>query len=172
MNAFQKIANEDREAFRDVRRRFQKECRAYPLEFQLVHNEALSEIHHEGKRPVAAWRNRHFYAALFEDEAWQSRLSVNRTELLPDGGFRGDITWDELMAVKRGIGMGDFWMVEIYPADEEVVNVANIRHLWLTPQPAFAWVKQEPCVELPKCNPILRGFRKVFAGIFRGRRIA
>jgi hypothetical protein len=32
------------------------------------------------------------------------------------------------------------WAVEIYPADGDVVAVANMRHLWLLPEaPAFAW---------------------------------
>jgi hypothetical protein len=31
-------------------------------------------------------------------------------------------------------------MVEVYPPDEAVVNVANIRHLWLLAEaPAYAW---------------------------------
>lgn len=161
-NAFEQIANQDKKAFRDVRRRFQQECRAWPLEFQVIHEEALTELHSRGKRPLVAWRNRHFFAALYEEENGQSRLSVNRTDLTPDGNWRGDITWDELMAVKSGIGMADFWMVEIYPPDEEAVNVANIRHLWLTPQPAFAWVKEKPADPEAK-----RGFFKSLAGIFR-----
>ena len=32
--------------------------------------------------------------------------------------------------------------VEVFPADDQVVNVANMRHLWVLPEPLpFAWEK-------------------------------
>lgn len=44
------------------------------------------------------------------------------------------------MRLKAECGRGDKWAVELYPPDEAVVNVANIRHLWLLPEPpAFGW---------------------------------
>lgn len=68
------------------------------------------------------------------------RLSVNRTKLLGTGRCDEGLTWDELQEVKRIAGYADYWAVEVYPADSEVVNVANMRHLWLLPEmPPFAW---------------------------------
>ena len=68
------------------------------------------------------------------------RLSVNRTKLLGTGRWDEGLTWDELQEVKRIAGYADYWAVEVYPADSEVVNVANMRHLWLLPEmPPFAW---------------------------------
>jgi hypothetical protein len=72
----------------------------------------------------------------------QERLSINRTTRTPDGARWADgITWDELQAIKRHVGCGDCWAVEVYPPDAEVVDVANIRHLWLLPSdgPNIGW---------------------------------
>lgn len=71
------------------------------------------------------------------------RLSVNRAAISNDGGWQQDITWEELQRLKREAGYGDFEAVEVFPTDENVVNVANMRHLWILPAGslAFAWRK-------------------------------
>lgn len=43
------------------------------------------------------------------------------------------ITWDDLQWIKRAAGYGDREAVEVYPLDDDVVNVANMRHLWILP---------------------------------------
>lgn len=43
------------------------------------------------------------------------------------------ITWDELMAVKNEFLGEEVEAIEIYPPQNEVVNDANIRHLWVVP---------------------------------------
>ena len=93
----------------------------------------------ENSRILKAWRSRDFFAALW-DEHGQFRLSVNRTMIDGAGDWRDGITWDELQRVKRECGFGNKLAVEIYPADSDLVNVANIRHLWF-PKAAlgFGW---------------------------------
>ena len=50
------------------------------------------------------------------------------------------IPWDDLQEVKRASGYGDRDAVEVYPPDDDVVNVANMRHLFVFEQPLpFAW---------------------------------
>lgn len=92
--------------------------------------------------PFAAWRNRNFLVQAYHDGG-TVRLSINRTDFsVSTGDWDDGITWDELMRVKAACGYGDFWAVEVYPPDEHLVNVANIRHLWLLPEPpAFGWRK-------------------------------
>lgn len=71
------------------------------------------------------------------------RLSVHRTTLSGDRWTDG-ISWDELQELKAQAGYPFTWAVEIYPSVESEVNVANIRHLWLLPEPpAFAWNKHK-----------------------------
>lgn len=94
-------------------------------------------------RQLAVWRSRDFLVQIFNDkheDGTTLRLSINRTTMAGDRWADG-ITWDELQRVKREVGLGLMWAVEIYPPDHEVVNVANVRHLWLVPAPAFAWRK-------------------------------
>ena len=72
-------------------------------------------------------------------------LAVNRlvvTDVKPDGKclFGEGITWDELMECKRQAGHGDRWAVEVHPPDSQIVNAANMRHLWLLDEaPPYGW---------------------------------
>ena len=59
------------------------------------------------------------------------RLSINRTTLGANGRWDENITWDDLQRLKREAGYGDKDAVEVFPADVDVVNVANMRHLWV-----------------------------------------
>lgn len=69
-----------------------------------------------------------------------NRLSISRNELDNTGQWRADISWEEIQALKAQCGFGDRHAVEIYPSDEDVVNVANMRHIWVLDNPMpFAW---------------------------------
>ncbi len=84
------------------------------------------------------WRSREFLAQLYGHESLP-RLSVTRTSIKGDRWADG-ITWDELQRVKSECGFGGVDAVEVYPPDCDVVNVGNLRHLWLMPAPLpFAW---------------------------------
>lgn len=88
---------------------------------------------------TAVWRNRHFLAQVFET-ATGTRISVNRTWIDKDGAWEDGITWDELMNIKNAIGFTFAWAVELFPPHHAVVNVANLRHLWILKEaPEFAW---------------------------------
>lgn len=79
---------------------------------------------------LLVFRNNKFLVQVFKENE-MIRISVNRTDLKPDGGWQDDITWDDLQDIKREIGFGNKLAVEIYPRDVDIVNVANIRHLWI-----------------------------------------
>lgn len=89
--------------------------------------------------PIAAWRSNRFLVQLFNDSGTQ-RITINRAAIdEKTGRWLDGITWDEIQAIKRQIGFGERYAVELYPADADVVNVANMRHIWLVDAPAFAW---------------------------------
>ena len=94
-----------------------------------------------GCNRVGVWASREFLVQVFRDELrGTTRLSINRAHFGADGRWLADISWDELQAIKREIGFGDFWAVECFPPESDVVNVANMRHLWLlTEPPAYGW---------------------------------
>lgn len=86
------------------------------------------------------WESRDFLVQLYRDNG-ALRLSVNSTA--PSARDWADgIHWDTLQRIKHDVGYGDWWAVECYPPDEDLVDVGNLRHLWLLPEPpAFGWVK-------------------------------
>jgi hypothetical protein len=43
------------------------------------------------------------------------------------------IPWDDLQEIKNEVAGRDERAIEIYPAADELVNEANIRHLWVVP---------------------------------------
>jgi hypothetical protein len=80
---------------------------------------------------IQVWRSRFFLVQVFDEGGGRLRLSVNRTDCDKFGDYLDGITWDELQALKRQCGYGDRLAVEVYPPDADVVNVANIRHLFV-----------------------------------------
>lgn len=42
----------------------------------------------------------------------------------------GDISWDQLQAIKTEIWGADARAIELYPAEGQVVNMLPCRHLW------------------------------------------
>lgn len=96
--------------------------------------------------PVAVWRSRFFLVLRYDEPPFNGgemrRLTVNRVTIGSDGHWEQDITWDELQRCKRETGHGDWYAVEVYPHDRDLVHDANMRHLWLLAEPlAIGWVK-------------------------------
>lgn len=93
-------------------------------------------------RMLRALRNKHFLVQEYRElcDMVIVRLSIQRTMLNDRGEWLDGITWEQLQAVKDAIGYADHEAVEIYPRQAHIVNVANIRHLWIlrTPLP-FGW---------------------------------
>lgn len=84
------------------------------------------------QRPIEVWASRAHLVQVYDGAP--ARLTVCRT----DG--RGGISWGDLQRLKRECGRGDRWAVEVYPADDDIVDVAPMRHLWLMERaPSWAW---------------------------------
>lgn len=91
---------------------------------------------------LRVWRSREFLAVLYREEH-ALRLSVNRSRIDNAGMWVDGITWDELQRIKNECGFADVDAVEIYPKAGDVVNVANLRHLFMPTVPInFAWRKE------------------------------
>lgn len=119
---------------RQARRAF---VRALPDRLELVDPSEWPPQPTTGPPVIKVWRSRSWVVLVFALDAGASRVSVRRTS------ERDGITWDELQAIKSEIGCGDYWALEVYPPDGEVVDLAPMRHLWLVPSaPAWAWRKR------------------------------
>lgn len=84
-----------------------------------------------GERPRYVWKSSRYLASLWLEDHRPPRLSVRHIADPCDES----ISWEELQRIKRECGFGDQAMVEIYPPESDVVNVANMRHLWLADIP-------------------------------------
>jgi hypothetical protein len=94
-----------------------------------------------GSVVLSCFRSRAFVVAIWLEPNGFTRMSVNRTEWDErKQRFRDDISWDDLQRLKAEAGFADMSAVEVYPPDEHVVNVANMRHLFILPHPpACMW---------------------------------
>lgn len=94
--------------------------------------------------PLRVWRSADYLAVLYMDKAdGLRRLTVNSTRRMrvplsrkrSGTDWRDGITWDELQRIKNECLGEDVWCVEVYPAQDDVVDVANMRHLWVLDGP-------------------------------------
>lgn len=124
---------------RQQRRLLEKDNAKFPRALQSI---PRSQWPSSPRQPKEVWRSRDYLVQVYQETGEIERISVSSTTLQGDRWADG-ITWDELMSLKRQCGRGDRDALEVYPADKDIVNVANMRHLWLPPQPVtFAWRKQ------------------------------
>lgn len=91
------------------------------------------------------YKNKDFLVQIFQVHDHLLRMSVNRTAYrFKECGVKTEwidgITWDELQEIKKSVGLDKYWGVEIYPPEKSVVNVANMRHIFLyETKPTCAW---------------------------------
>ncbi len=94
------------------------------------------------KNLIEAWYNRQFLVQVVKDNGY-IRLTINRCAHRIIKGqpvWCDGITWDQIQEIKSHLGYGDKWAVECYPPDDYIVNVANMRHIWLLEEePKYGW---------------------------------
>lgn len=133
------IRQQQRKMLSLKRKVLREENRKWPATLRPVARDRWPEDLLDAATRIAVWRSRHFLVQAFE-EAGLIRLSISRTELNAVGDWKDGISWDELQDLKRQAGYGEMDAVEIYPAEKDVVNVANIRHLWVWPgELSYKW---------------------------------
>jgi len=89
---------------------------------------------------AAVWGSRDYFVTLWRDQGFE-RLTINSTTFDHDTQRWADgLDWDTLMRLKDQAGYAHRWAVEVFPPDDEIVDDANMRHLWLLPEaPDYAW---------------------------------
>lgn len=89
---------------------------------------------------IGVWRSKTLLVQVYQEAAGVIRLSICRTDLDDTLEYATGFEWDELQAIKNAVGYAQRDAVEVFPAADDVVNVANMRHLWVLPDPLpFAW---------------------------------
>ncbi len=136
-----RVADGGKKTLKALRRELYEGNKEYPIGWMVeVPRDRWPSM--AGLAPFQVFRSRQFCAFLYEENQ-QVRITVNRSELDAAGGWKDGITWEQLQWVKSQVGYGTFWAVEVFPPDSEIVNVANMRHLWIVDQPAFGWRKDQ-----------------------------
>lgn len=126
---------------RALQSRQRKHIRQYGAELQPI---SESEWPPSDYQVIGVWVSRKYLVQAYDEGDGVVRLSVNRSTIDAKGNYPDGLSWDELQKIKRDVGYGDRFAVEIYPRDEDVVNVANMRHLWVLESPLnIGWRKGE-----------------------------
>lgn len=121
-------------AGRKERREFQRRMMKRPPELTEAPPDRWPSGYQKNDR-FAVYESDKYLVQLFNEKNGVVRISVNRAELRPDGQWRDDISWDELQNIKQQVGYADKYAVEVFPSRMDEVNVANMRHLWVLPEP-------------------------------------
>jgi hypothetical protein len=109
--------------------------------------------------PLRVWLSNDYLAVLYQQRIdGKLRLTVNRTRM-NGRSWRDGITWDELQRIKNETLGADVWCVEVYPPESELVNVSNMRHLWVLQEP--------PETRFPKERVFSDDDAKVAVGMIR-----
>ena len=136
---------------RHERRRHEKLTKSQLSHDNMLFGETLQAIPAElwpDVRPaglIEVWRSRKYLLQVYETSFPDTlRLTICRAKIdFDQGRFADKIPWDDLQQLKRQCGRGHLDALEVYPADEDIVNVANHRHLWVMPHKVpFAWRKE------------------------------
>jgi hypothetical protein len=125
-------------------RQMKRDNLGWPVELACVPSVDWPAIEDGKSSRVDVLRSRGFLVQVFGEDGQMLRLSVNRTEWDErQNRFREDITWDDLQRLKAEAGYADRVAIEVFPPERLVVNIANMRHLWLLPEGAeqmpFVW---------------------------------
>lgn len=135
------LANVSRAVRREMLRQLDRDNRTHPEALRAAPPSLWPKTPAHWEKQIGVWRSRSFMCQAFQEPGGVVRLSFNRTEV--DEAtlrWRDDITWDDLQRLKREAGFGDQEAVEVFPPDAQIVNVANMRHLWVLPAPLpFSW---------------------------------
>jgi hypothetical protein len=98
-------------------------------------------------RRVQVWLSKDYLVQVF-NELYNgkpvTRLSVSSTT--HNGSrWQDKIPWDDLYQIKNIVSGFAAFAIEIYPPAPDLVNVANMRHLWVLEKPLdIGWKKEQP----------------------------
>jgi len=122
---------------REQRRQLERENAKWPIALQ---NIPRQEWPNPDGPQTNVMRSRHYLVQEFAGAGpVLVRLSINITSMDGDR-WKDGIPWEDLQRLKGEAGYPLCDAVEVFPAAGDVVNVANMRHLWVMHDKLpFAW---------------------------------
>jgi hypothetical protein len=126
------------EPTRQHRKTLERENQKWPEQLTRVPE---SQWPSKPERLVEVWRSRRFFVQIYAEDNGIERITVSRIDTVGDN-WLDDVSWNDLQRLKTECGRGDKDAVEVFPSDADVVNVSNMRHLWILPETLpFVWRK-------------------------------
>ncbi len=99
----------------------------------------------QSKTLLRAFRSNRFLVQEYEEGQF-IRLSITRNQVdLVERRFIDGITWDDIQEIKEQCGYSKHCAIEIFPPDELIVNVANVRHIWIYKEGEHPMMWKKPC---------------------------
>lgn len=138
---------ENRATRRHAAKELERRRKSWPETLRPIPKEEWGDTSKMRQVPFEVLRSQTFLVQLYEVNSGVDteviRMSVNRCAIKHTGHWQDDISWEELQRLKAEAGLGDRDAIEIYPRDFDLVNVANMRHLWILKDYLlpFAWRK-------------------------------
>lgn len=78
--------------------------------------------------PNEMWKNHRYTAVVYRDlDGYVHHISLRRNDRKPH------FPWRDLQRIKNELAGEDAEAVELFPAEDRLVDCANQRHLWVTP---------------------------------------
>ncbi len=84
------------------------------------------------------WRSKDYLVQVYDDTLCAARITVSTTKMRT-GNYVGNISWETLNGIKAAVGFADCDAVELYPREEDVINDANMRHLFVVGTSPLVW---------------------------------
>lgn len=130
---------DDRDLNRAQRRALEKAKRflinSYPEELTRVAEDDPNMPYTSHAQDLdSVWRNKKYTVMVWNVPAGKKITISRNTWDSHSCRYKDGITWDEIMEIKRGVGFGDQNAIEFYPPDDEIINIANVRHIWILPK--------------------------------------
>lgn len=135
-----------RQVRRAARKSLASDSKAYTRTFRKIPESEWPSL--RTQPPSEVWRNHRYLVQVYQGrpaDLWSHRLTVCRTAINTRGQWLDGITWEELQWIKNELGYADRYGIEVYPREDDEVNVANMRHVWLLREPlAVGWTGPYP----------------------------
>lgn len=129
----------NRKSRRRAQREHSKSLKKYSDNLEEV---IFNQDEHKPKNLVKAYVSKRYFVQLYQEDNKPLRISIIRNKVNVSMEWEDNLTWEEIQGIKDDIGFKNYDCVEVYPAHDNIVNVANMRHIWVMDKLLpFSWKK-------------------------------
>lgn len=136
--------DKNRKLRKKIQKEHEKSLSQYSDNLELIAIEDYKTKINTPNNLIKAYVSKKYFVQLYQEKNKPLRISIIKNKVNADLKWEDGLTWDEIQNIKNEIGFENNDCVEIYPAQQNVVNVANMRHIWVMNDPLpFSWKNGE-----------------------------